>query len=310
MAPNVIRPPRLRPGDTVRLVSPSGPPLPEKTEAGVSLLKSWGLQVQVSDHAFDRYGYLAGNDDIRAAEFNAALRDAEVRGLFCTRGGYGVTRMVDSVDFAAAARDPKPVVGYSDITALFNALYVHSGITGVHGPVMTTVGTGQDPAVGEALRTAVMTDEPVVLSPHPAEATGALTRGETVVSGRLLGGNLSLVVDAVGTSSCPDYDGAILFCEEVNEEPYRLDRILTQLRRAGTLDGIVGIALGQFTGCADADWDWDVLDVLRDRLNDLGVPILGGLRFGHGTDPLTVPFGTMATLDPVTRILTAGAAVG
>lgn len=309
MAHNVIRPPRLRSGDTVRLISPSGPPENGKLESGIALLKSWGLTVQVSPHAYDRHGYLAGTDEVRAAELNAALRDPEVRGLFCTRGGYGLSRMVDAVDTDAAKADPKPVVGYSDITALFNTLYVHSGITGVHGPVMTSFISDRDASVGEALRRAVMTDEDVTLTPHPEEPTGVLTQGDAAVSGRLLGGNLSLVVDAVGTRTCPDYTGAILFCEEVNEEPYRLDRILTQLRRAGTLDGIVGIAIGQFTGCVDEDWDWDAVDVLRDRLSDLGVPILGGLRFGHGKDPFTVPFGTMATLDPVNRTLTAQSAV-
>lgn len=303
-APVVIRPPRLRPGDTVRLVSPSGPPEPGRLDAGIALLKSWGLDVQVSPHAYDRVGYLAGDDRIRATELNAALRDPRVRGVFCTRGGYGVSRMVDAVDFDAVRADPKPVVGYSDITALFNGLYVHGGVCGVHGPVLNTFSGDRDASVAAALRSAVMTDAPVRLGQHPDEPTGVLTRGAATVTGRLLGGNLSLVVDAVGTPTCPDYTGAILFCEEVNEEPYRLDRILTQLRRAGTLDGIVGIALGQFTGCVDTDWDWDVLDVLRDRLGDLAVPILGGLRFGHGTDPLTVPFGTIATLDPVSGTLT------
>lgn len=305
----VIRPPRLRPGDTVRLVSPSGPPDSGKLESGIALLKSWDLDVQVSPHAYDRHGYLAGDDATRAAELNAALCDPRVRGLFCTRGGYGVSRMVDEVDFDAVRADPKPVVGYSDITALFNALYVHGGVCGVHGPVLNTFSSDQDASVAEALRAAVMTDAPVRLSPHPDEPTGSLTQGSAAVTGRLLGGNLSLVVDAVGTSSCPDYTGAILFCEEVNEEPYRLDRILTQLRRAGTLDGIAGIVLGQFTGCVDDDWDWDVLDVLRDRLSGLGVPILGGLRFGHGEHPLSVPFGTIATMDPVARTLVAQAAV-
>lgn len=305
----VTRPPRLRRGDTVRLVSPSGPPRPGRLDTGIALLRSWGLDVEVSSHSYDRYGYLAGDDATRSAELNAALRDPRVRGVFCNRGGYGATRMIDTIDFAAVRADPKPVVGYSDITAVFNALYVRAGIAALHGPVTISFKPDTDPMVGEALRSAVMTDAPVTLRPHPDEPTGALTQGTAAVSGRLLGGNLSLVVDAVGTDSCPDYTGAILFCEEINEEPYRLDRILTQLRRSGTLAGIVGIALGQFTKCTDDDWDWDVVDVLRDRLGDLGVPILGGLRFGHGADPMTVPFGTTATLDPVAGTLTAEAAV-
>lgn len=310
MTPNPLRPRALRPGDPVAVLSPSGPPKPEQVRRGVALLEGWGLRVRVSPRAFDVHGYLAGDDETRLAELNAALRDPAVRGIFCARGGYGLSRMVDRVDFAAAASDPKIVVGYSDITALFCGLYVHSGVTSVHGPVVITFGKdGLDPVVGDSLRAAVMTTEPVVLTPDAAEPSAALTRGDAPVTGRLLGGNLSLLVDAVGTPTCPDYRGAIVFCEEINEEPYRVDRILTQLRRSGTLDGIAGIALGQFTSCGDDDWDWGVVDTLRDRLADLDVPVLGGIPIGHGDNPRTIPFGTTATLDPVARVLTAAAAV-
>lgn len=309
MTSRTVRPAAVRPGDTVRLVSPSGPTSRDRVAAGIAMLESWGLRVEVPDHVFDSYGYLAGSDAVRVAEFNAALRDPNVRAIMCTRGGYGASRIVDNIDFEAAAADPKPVAGYSDITAILNALYVHCGITGVHGPVMTTFAAERAPATAEAFRRALMSPHPAILAKRETETAVPLTKGTTAVTGTLLGGNLSLMVDAVGTSNCPDYRGAIVFCEEVNEEPYRIDRIWTQLRRSGALDGVSGFALGQFTSCVDDDWDTDVLDMLRDRLNDFDVPILGGLPFGHGDDPLTVPFGTEATLDPVAGTLTAQAAV-
>ncbi|CAM3120241.1 S66 peptidase family protein [Stackebrandtia soli] len=304
----LLRPPALRPGDTVRLVTPSGPPTPEKTAAGIALFESWGLTVQVAPGLYDRLGYLAGDDDSRVTELNDALRDDTVRGIFCARGGYGMSRIVDRVDFAAARRDPKPVVGYSDITALHSALYVH-GVASVAGPVVTTFANDHDTETAEALRRALMTTDPVTVRAIDGEPTIALTSGEGTVTGPLLGGNLSLIVDAIGTGTLPDYTDAILFMEEVNEEPYRADRILTQLLRSGVFDGVAGLALGQFTGCEDDDWDWDILDVLRDRLEPLNIPILGGLPIGHGDNPRTVPFGPTATFDLTTKTLTATPAV-
>ncbi|GAA4920382.1 muramoyltetrapeptide carboxypeptidase [Stackebrandtia albiflava] len=300
---------RLRPGDTVRLVAPSGPPKAGAVAAGIAELESWGLVVQCPDRIFDGRGYLAGDDEARAAELVEALADPDVAGIFCARGGYGAGRMVDLVDFETARHNPKPVVGYSDITVLHQALYVRAGLAGVHGPVVTTFAAGHGRGTAEALRNAVMTADPVTVEVREDEPGTVLTCGEAPVSGPLLGGNLSLVVDAVGTSTCPDYAGAIVFLEEVNEEPYRVDRMLTQLRRSGVFEGVAGFALGQFTDCADSDWDVTVEDVLRDLLGAFGVPILGGLPLGHGPDPMTVPFGTVATLDPVAGRLTVESAV-
>lgn len=305
MSPDPIRPPVLVPGDTVRVVSPSGPPTRERVAAGVALLESWGLRVEFAPHAFDRHGYLAGTDEDRVADLNAALRDERVRGVICSRGGYGTTRIIDRVDFAAARRDPKPVTGYSDITALFQGLYIHSGISAVHGPVLTTFATDHDPGTVESFRRALMSDEPLIVTARDTEETARLTTGDTTVTGRLLGGNLTLVADAIGTGTLPDLTGAIVYLEEIDEAPYRADRILTQLLRSGALDTVSGFALGQFTSCTDPDGDRTIVDVLHDRLGGLGVPILGGLPFGHGDNPRTLPYGTTAALDPVAGVLTA-----
>lgn len=309
MAIDVVRPQALRPGDTVRIISPSGPASRKKTKNGIALLESWGLRVDVPDRAYDSLAYLGGEDNVRVAQLNQALADPEVRGVICSRGGYGASRIIDRVDTNAAAIDPKPVVGYSDVTALLNTLYVRSGLAGIHGPMLSSFATDHAVDTSESLRKALMSPHPVVIAQRESETTTALTTPSDRVTGRLLGGNLSLIVDAVGTASCPDYSGAIVFFEEINEEPYRVDRILTQLLRSGAFDNVAGFAIGQFTKCVDDDWSWDIIDVLRDRLAGLNVPILGGLPFGHGDDPLTVPFGTEATLDTKAGTLTAQSAV-
>lgn len=307
MESTVTRPSAIRSGDVVRVVSPSGPPRPERMEAGLELLASWGLDVQVRPSVFDRRGYLAGSDEARLAELNAALRDPSVRAVYCARGGYGVTRIIDGVDWDALRADPKPVIGYSDITALHMGCF-RAGVASVHGPVLISFHASEDGPVAEAMWSALFTSEPVVVRSTDYEPTGRLTSGASAASGPLLGGNLSLVVDAVGTPTALDYTGAVLFIEDVNEDPYRVDRALTQLRRAGALDGLAGVALGNFTGCAD-EWKIDVVDVIGEFVSGLGVPVVGGLPIGHGIRQETVPYGTTATVDPVAGTLTVEAAV-
>ena len=302
------RPRMLRPGDTVRLVSPASSANPDRVKRGVELLTSWGLRVQIADHAMSKYGYLAAPDADRLADLNAALVDPEVRAVICTRGGYGVQRIVEGLDVAAVRRDPKLVVGFSDITALQMWLWRTTRLATIHGPMAAWNDARVGPESAEALRRALMTTDPITIHRDPAEP-GA----EVVVPGRasgvLLGGNLCLLTAAVGTEEFPDLRGAILFLEEVDEAPYRIDRMLTQLRRVGALDGVAGIALGQFTNCEGAAGTWTVGEVLADRLGDLGVPILGGLPVGHGQGQLTIPFGVTAHLDTDAGTLVAEPAV-
>ncbi|HEX6500652.1 MAG TPA: LD-carboxypeptidase [Micromonosporaceae bacterium] len=290
------RAPALRPGDTVMLVSPSGPTRPERVARGVDLLTGWGLNVVLSPHAYARDGYLAGTDAQRLADLNLALSDPAVRGVFCTRGGYGAQRIVDGLDGDAVRADPKVVVGFSDITALQLALWRVARLATVHGPGAAWL-DDRTPASSEAsLRAAVTTTDPVTVTVNPAEETAPVRVPGPPVRGTVLGGNLSLLTSSVGTPDLPDLTGAILLIEDVEEPPYKVDRMLTHLRRAGALRGLAGVAVGQFTGCADG-WAVTVADVLAERLGDLGVPVLGGLPVGHGTGQVTVPLGVPATLD-------------
>ncbi|MFY1624279.1 S66 peptidase family protein [Micromonospora sp. WMMD735] len=305
--PSVLRPPVLREGDTVLLVSPSGPTRPERVARGIELLTGWGLRPQVAPNAYARRGYLAGDDALRAADLNAAFADPRVRGVICTRGGYGAQRVVDLIDMAAVRRDPKVVAGFSDITALQFALWRGARLAGVHGPGAAWVDERTPLRSAESLHAALMTTAPVTVEAVPGEETYPVRVPGRAV-GRLLGGNLCLITATLGTPDMPDLTGAVLLVEEVQEPPYKVDRMLTHLRRAGVLDGLAGVAVGQFTDCADG-WDTTVVDVLTDRLGDLGVPVLGGLPIGHGPGQLSVPVGTSATLDATAGTLTVTPAV-
>jgi muramoyltetrapeptide carboxypeptidase len=290
----------------VLLVSPSGPLRPERLELGVALLSEWGLDVRVAPHAYDRAGFLAGADADRLADLNAGLRDPDVRGVICTRGGYGAQRIVDGLDYSAVQRDPKMLAGFSDITALQLGLWQGARLATVHGPGASWVPERTGPISAESLRCALMSAEPVTVAAAETTET-APVRVSGVARGVLLGGNLSLLVSTVGTRDWPDPTGAILFIEDVDEPPYKVDRMLLHLRRSGSLAGIAGVAIGQFTNCAD-DWPTTIVDVLTDQLGQLGVPVLGGLPVGHGPDQLTIPLGVPAVLDADAGTLIAEAA--
>ena len=289
------------------LVSPSGPTRAERVARGIELLTGWGLRPVLGPNAYARAGYLAGADELRAADLNTAFADPAVRGVICTRGGYGAQRMVDLIDMAAVRRDPKVVAGFSDITALQLALWRGARLASVHGPGAAWLDERTPLASAQSLHAALTSTEPVIVAAVPEEETASV-RVPGRADGVLLGGNLCLVVASLGTRDMPDLTGAILLIEDVEEPPYKVDRMLTQLRRAGVLDGLAGVAVGQFTNCADA-WEVTVADVIAERLGDLGVPVLGGLPVGHGTGQLTVPVGVPATLDADAGTLTVQPAV-
>jgi muramoyltetrapeptide carboxypeptidase len=293
------------------LVSPSGPTQPERVARGTELLTHWGLRVAVAPNAYASTGYLAGTDDERLADLNLALRDPQVRGVVCTRGGYGVQRIVDRVDLAAVVADPKVVVGFSDITALQLALWRGARLATVHGPGAAWLDERTGAEAAESLRRALMTADPVVVAARPDEETFALRHVGAATGpamGTLIGGNLCLLSASVGTVDMPALRRAILLVEEVGEPPYKVDRMLVHLRRAGVLDGLAGVAVGQFTDCADG-WSTSIVDVLGEHLGGLGVPVLGGLPIGHGRDQLSIPLGPPATIDVTAGTLTVEPAV-
>jgi muramoyltetrapeptide carboxypeptidase len=299
-----MKPPRLQPGDRVRFVSPASQPDRQKVTRGAAIVSSWGLDVEVGEHAFDRHGhYLAGRDDDRLADINTALRDPEVRAIFSTVGGKGAYRIADGLDFEAARKDPKPIVGFSDITILHLAAWSRSQLVGFHGPHVGWNDEYYGEPAADYLRRALMRPEPIVIRQDPRETT-ANVGYEGMATGVLMGGNLVSIGTAVGWA-CPSFAGAILLIEAVDLYIGQVDRTVTQLLKSGVLDGLKGVAVGQFIRCGDErPGKWSVVDVLQDRLAALRVPVLGGLPIGHGPHPPTIPLGTNATLDTVSGTLT------
>ncbi|MEP9386943.1 LD-carboxypeptidase [Mesorhizobium sp. KR9-304] len=289
---STIMPPTLMPGDKVRFVSPASTPDRDSVLRRAKILEGWGLRVDFGEHAFEKLSFLAGKDDDRLADFNAALGDPEIRAIFATRGGKGSYRIADRLDYGALRHDPKFVVGFSDITALLLALDRNCGLVAVHGSVMDE--SGSHPT-NMALRRLLMEGGGVLLTARTNENTAVLTTGGRA-SGRLIGGNLDTIAACAGWA-LPKLDGAILLLEAVEMQIGQVDRQLTMLRKAGHLDGVAGIAVGQFTGFRPSSGGLTVIDLLRDHLERLGVPILGGLPVGHGDDWLPVPHGAPALLD-------------
>lgn len=293
----VILPPPLRRGDPVRIIAPSSPFDPAALERGLEVLSGrLGLQPRMRADLSARRAYLAGDDARRAEEWREAVADPEARAIFCARGGYGAMRILTAVDPAPLLERPKALVGFSDVTALHAALN-RAGLATVHGPVVTQLGRAPDDAVRQ-LEAVLFRDAPGA-GPWDVPAPGAgLVAARSIrpgrVSGPLVGGTLTILAHLAGTPFAPSLEGAILFLEDVGERPYRIDRCLTQLRLAGALDRVAGVAVGQLVQCDDAG----VLaaDVVREAVLALGVPAVEGLPAGHDDANFALPLGPRATL--------------
>jgi muramoyltetrapeptide carboxypeptidase len=300
----VLMPQRLEVGDKVRLISPATAPSEEILEHSINVLEGLGLVVEIGKHALDRHGYLAGTDEDRLADLNDALRNPEIKAVFTTRGGRGAYRIADGIDFEAARQNPKLIVGFSENTILHLAILKHCNIPGLHGAPRVVEGSGRS---AESFKQALFTTEPIVIKTDTSELTAELTT-QGRAEGVLIGGNQDLIATAAGWM-LPDFKDAILLLEAVDMRIGQIDRQLTMLKNAGHLDGIKGIAIGQYTDCGESD-GWTSIDVLRDRLSSFGVPILGGLPIGHGKEPMAVPIGTHAILDADGGTLTVVSSVG
>jgi muramoyltetrapeptide carboxypeptidase len=298
----LVRPRRLAPGDTVAVVATSGPLLPERLRRGVALLEKWDLQVRVGAHALDadaRFPFLAGTDEDRAADLEEAWLDPDVAAVLVGRGGSGAARLIDLLDWSAMrAAGPKLLVGFSDVTALHEAVATHLRLVSLFGPMPAGLALGESPpdaASADHLRRTLF--EPETVQVIAAPATTCAVPGHA--RGVLVGGTVSVLAAAVGTAESRPADGAIVVLEDIGEAPFRLDSLLTQLTRTGWFDGARGVVLGSWTGCGDG-----AAELVAARLCHLEVPVLAGLPFGHCTPALTIPLGVDASLDAAAGTLT------
>ncbi|MCO5974296.1 S66 peptidase family protein [Actinoallomurus soli] len=291
------QPSSLHAGDRVAVVAPSGPVDSDRLERGAAVLRSLGLEVTFGRHVLDvapGLPHLAGTDADRAADLQAAWCDPEIAAVFCARGGYGAARVLDHLDWAALGRAaPKLLHGSSDITALHVAFGRRLGVATSFGPMVASLIADAEPEALDHLRAALFDRG------APVAGTHALRAGRA--TGTLTGGNLALLTSLLATPYAPEpATGRIAFLEDVGEAPYRVDRMLTQLRQAGWFDGVAGIVLGTWTGCGDLD------AVFADRLGPLGVPILAGVPVGHGPRQLTIRLGASVMLDADALVLHPG----
>jgi len=289
-------------GDTIGMIAPSGPsPDTGQIEKAVKAIRSMGFNVVVGRSCYEKWGYLAGSDDIRAQDVNLFFSDPHINGIFCMRGGDGAPRILDRLDMETISQNPKVFLGYSDITALHLALNRKAGFITFHGPMPVTEFILPDFAdySREALLKAIMEKDPLgeILPPEGAPPLEALSPGRA--EGELTGGNLSIICALMGTPFEIDTRGRILLIEDTDEPNYRIDRMLTQLRLSGKLSDTAGIVIGQFTNAdqGDPNKQLPIDEVLKGILLPLGKPILKNLCFGHGPYKATLPLGARALLD-------------
>jgi muramoyltetrapeptide carboxypeptidase len=305
--PELLKPARLRPGDTIGLITPATHVAdPADLLLAERTVQHFGLTPKMGAHVRKRLGYLGGTVEDRLADLHAMFADPGVQGIFCIRGGYGTPQLLDGIDYDLIGRNPKVLLGYSDITALHLAIHKRTGLITFHGPV--TLSRFSDytqkhlrAALFEAKPAGVLANPPETNTLRPAHLARTVRGGRA--KGRLIGGNLSLIAATMGTPFEIDTRDKIFFIEDVGEEPYSLDRMLTQLRLAGKLQAAAAVVFGECNSCSPRDYrpafdsTLSVGEVVDSILGQLNVPVLAGLTIGHTADQLTLPVGVMAELD-------------
>jgi len=305
----LLRPKRLKAGQTVALISPSSGLTMDQIDKAIDNMNSLGLKPKLGKFADTSNGFLAGTDAQRVEDIHWAFTDPSIDAVWCLRGGYGLSRILPQIDFAKIRGNPKPFIGYSDITALHVAIHQRTGLVTFHGPVATS--TLSDYTKDHVVKTLFNGTAPdrVPISPDNAANMNLLYKTQVITPGtargQLIGGNLSLLTAEAGTPfALKDVRGKILFTEDVGEKPYRIDRMFVQLKQSVDLRSCAGIALGIFADCDAPEGSPTVIDVVKDQFSDLGIPVMYGLSFGHIRDQFTLPLGVNAELDTASATVT------
>ncbi|HLK14229.1 MAG TPA: LD-carboxypeptidase [Fimbriimonadaceae bacterium] len=288
-------PKALSAGDTVALVAPASPTEQKDVDDVVARFSALGLKTRPMAHLLEKTGLFAGPDADRAADINGAIKDDAIDAIACVRGGWGCARILPLIDWAALRANPKPIIGFSDVTSLLVAAWLKAGVVSYHGMWVPHL---DDPFTLAAWKRALMTTEPLDLLgfDNPSYAARSMVSGSGSVRGVLLGGNLTVLNQLIGTGYLPSFEGAIGFFEDTGEPPYRLDRMLTQMRMAGQLKGVKGIVLGQFVKCDDAELNLKGADTLHEFFASLRVPTVVNAPFGHVRHQVILPVGAEVEL--------------
>lgn len=296
-----VKPVRLSQNATIGIVSPAScPPDEQIYRQGVDYLKKSGYSVVEGEHVLNKRGYLAGKDVDRVSDLNRMFQNPGIDAIICSRGGYGAPRIIDQIDFEAIRNNPKIFIGYSDITSLNLAIWQQTGLVNFSGSMVAVeMGRGIDPVTEYHFWKMLKSVTPIgVLSNPPDVPIEILNPGKA--KGRLLGGCLSLINVLLGTRFCPDFKDAIFFIEDIDEEPYRVDRYLAQLKLAGILDQLAGIIVGQFIDCETKEPgkpSMELEEIFQDYFRPLKIPIITNFAYGHGPIKHIMPIGVNAVLD-------------
>lgn len=295
-----VKPKALKAGDTVAITSPAGAVWDESGIDNFSnILKSFGFNVVLGKTLKEKHGYFAGTDELRAGELNELFANKTIKGIFCMKGGWGCARLLDKLDFDIIKNNPKVIIGFSDITTLLNAITFKTGLITFHGPVGNS---GWNDFSKNAFISAVLNNKAFTFASNPATEDKITTIVPGKATGELYGGNLSVLCGLIGSAYLPDWKGKILFLEEAKEEPYRIDRMLTQLKLSGVLDSVSGIVFGRCAKCLaeEPEKAFTFDEVIKQHLKNLKVPSFYGAMIGHIENKLTVPVGIVAKMDSVT----------
>lgn len=306
----LIKPNRLKMGDTIGVIAPSSGLSKESFDRALQNMADLGFKTKVGKSARNVNGFLAGTDKERLDDIHWAFADKEIKAVWCVRGGYGASRILPAIDYGLIRKNPKILIGYSDITALHTAIHQNCGLVTFHGPVASS--NYLEYSKTHVVNTLMNPSAPykIELSEFNRTNESNLYKTETIVKGkargRLIGGNLSLLSALAGTPfGLKNLKGKILFMEDVGEQPYRIDRMLTQLLQSADFRSLSAIALGIFEDCNPKTSNTQsLLDVLKDRLGNLGIPVIYGLSFGHIRDQFTLPVGIEAELDTENAVMT------
>ena len=289
-----IRPPRLEDGARIGVVSPSYWIDPARLERAVSVFEEQGYELVLGRSTGLKQDKFAGTPEERAADIMAMFTDDSIDAIVCARGGFGCLRILPLVDFDIIRTNPKIFVGYSDVTALLAAITRRSGLVTFHGPMVTPL--AKAPAMTRrSLSAAITSDTPLKIAPA---AGVALQDGRA--TGPVIGGNLATLCHLLGTPFEAKFENQILLLEDCGEAPYRIDRMLSQMKLAGSFKGIAGLILGSFKDCGNLD---EIYRIFQDHFQDTNIPILAGFEVGHGRQNMTIPVGMAATLDTDQQLL-------
>jgi muramoyltetrapeptide carboxypeptidase len=296
----ILKPPALKKGDVIGIVSPASSPDDfTRIEQGVKYLESLGYRVKLGKHIFKRYGYLSSTDDERADDLNEMFADEKVKAIICVRGGYGTPRLLDKVDYNLIKKKPKIFVGYSDITALQLAIFKKTGLVTFSGPMLAVDIYSNFDSFAEDFFWRILTSREKKIEIKNPNGVELNTLKSGKATGTLLGGNLSLIASIMGTKYQPSFNGSVLVIEDIGEEPYRIDRYLSQLKNSGVLYKINACILGQFTDCAPKEPEKSLTleQIFNDYLGNLKIPVISNLSYGHIPQKLTLPLGARVRVD-------------